>query len=88
VEVQQVKSMQDVQRFYLTLEPQQQQHLEVEDEAAAAAKESAAGAVDTAGRGGKSGSSSGSGKVRLVVVPKKRLPDIKRHERFFAFVGE
>lgn len=28
------------------------------------------------------------GKCRLLVVAKKRLPDTKRHERFFAFVGE
>jgi hypothetical protein len=28
------------------------------------------------------------GKRRMLVVAKKRLPDTKRHERFFAFVGE
>jgi hypothetical protein len=28
------------------------------------------------------------GKCRLLVVPKKTLPDTKKHERFFAFVGE
>jgi hypothetical protein len=28
------------------------------------------------------------GKCRMLVVAKKRLPDTKRHERFFAFVGE
>lgn len=27
------------------------------------------------------------GKCRLLVVAKKRLPDTKKHERFFAFVG-
>lgn len=28
------------------------------------------------------------GKARLLVVAKKRLPDTKRHERFYAFVGK
>lgn len=28
------------------------------------------------------------GKCRLIVLPKKKLPDTQRHERFFAFVGE
>lgn len=28
------------------------------------------------------------GKCRLLVVPKKTLPDTKKHERFYAFVGE
>lgn len=28
------------------------------------------------------------GSCRLIVVGKKKLPDTKRHERFFAFVGE
>ena len=79
-----MNSMQDVQRFYMILEPQRQQHLAEEE--TGEDKETAAGAATGAGKDG-SGSRSDSGKVRLVVVPKKRLPDTKRHERFFAFVG-
>ncbi len=53
VEVEEVKKMADVQRFYIVMEPLKPE-----------------------------------GKKRLVPVPKKRLPDPARHERFFAFVGE
>jgi hypothetical protein len=30
----------------------------------------------------------GQPQARLLVVPKKRLPDGAKHERFYAFVGE
>lgn len=49
-----VSSIDDVQRLYILLQPQQPS----------------------------------GGKCRLLVVAKKRLPDTKRHERFYVFVGE
>jgi hypothetical protein len=49
-----VTDLNDLQRMYLLLQPQQPP----------------------------------GGKCRLLVLPKKHLPDTHKHERFFAFVGE
>jgi hypothetical protein len=50
----QVTGLNDLQRLYLLLHPQQPP----------------------------------GGHCRLLVLPKKHLPDTHKHERFFAFVGE
>jgi hypothetical protein len=92
VDSKEVKTMRDVQRFLMIMEP-------VPVGAAAPAPAAAAEAEAAAAAGPAPAAGTGSGqtdsereqaeraKTRLIIIGKKRLPDAARHERFFGFVG-
>lgn len=92
MELDEVTSLDDVSRFYMILQPRA---LNAEAVAATAPEgddnepgSGVAAADAPAGEAAEAGAAEG-GKCRLIIIPKKHLPDVKHpgKDRLFGFVG-